>query len=167
MKKSFITLIALSCSLFQIEKVILQIRTCAFKRSGDSPLFTKLIEKMKQDKEQEREAQLQKMLNSENNVNNGNDDEKSKDEPPVKKLKSEETAKDEAKTEKKEGEDEKKDATKDNKPKQLPFNEDKYLRRMDKWCENCRKDIPEPRQAELVMFLHAAKFKVYTSFLMV
>ena len=124
-------------------------------------MFVKLIERMKQSKEQEREAQLQKaekLLSNENNCNNGNDDSKSKDEPPVKKVKSEDGAK--AKTAEKKSDEAVKGEKGDTKPKQLPFNEEKYLRRMDKWCENCRKDIPDPRLSEMVMFLHAVKFKV-------
>ena len=114
-------------------------------------MFTKLVEKIKETKEQERAAQLQK---AEQLASNGSEAEKdsSKDEPPSKKVKSENEKKPEVKTpEKKDG---------DEGSKQPQFDEEKYLRRMDKWCENCRKDMPDPRLSELVMFLHAVKFKV-------
>lgn len=136
----------------EIEKVIVQIRNCSLQRAKDSPMFTKLVEKMKESKEQERAAQLQK---AEELASNGNEADKdaSKDEPPSKKVKSgtENEKKPEAKTpEKKEGEEG---------SKQPQFDEEKYLRRMDKWCENCRKEMPEPKPSELVMYLHAVKFK--------
>lgn len=145
----------------EIEKVIVQIRNCSMKRAGDSPMFQKLVEKIKETKDQERAAQLQKaeqLLTNDSNCNNGNDTEKegSKDEPPVKKVKSgaENDKKTDAKSpEKKDGEASQKEQ------KQPPFNEEKYLRRMDKWCENCRKEMPDPKPSELVMFLHAVKFK--------
>ena len=151
--------------LFQIEKVIVQIRNCSMKRAGDSPMFQKLVEKIKETKDQERAAQLQKaeqLLTNDSNCNNGNDTEKesSKDEPPVKKVKSgaENDKKTDAKSpEKKDGEASQKEQ------KQPPFNEEKYLRRMDKWCENCRKEMPDPKPSELVMFLHAVKFKVWAA----
>ena len=127
------------------------------KRSGDSPMYAKLVEKMKECKEQERAAQ-QKTV--EQLANNGNEAEKeaSKDEPPQKKVKSgTESEKTEKKPEVKAPE--KKEVAEAN-GKHPQFDEEKYLRRMDKWCENCRKDMPDPKPSELVMFLHAVKFKV-------
>lgn len=151
----------------EIEKVIIQIRNCAVKKAVDSPMFAKLVEKMKESKEHQRETELQKaekLLSNETNCNNGNDDakdDKSRDEPPVKKVKAEENdKKTETKTpEKKSEEKPAAKADKKKEVKQLPFNEDKYLRRMDKWCENCRKDIPDPKPAEMVMYLHASRVK--------
>ena len=150
--------------LFQIEKVIIQIRNCSTKRSAESPMYKKLVEKMKETKDQERIAQLQKaekLLSNETNCNNGNDEADSKDEPPVKKVKSGEEKKTDSKTsEWKAVEKEETDKGDKKQKKQLPFNEEKYLRKMDKWCENCRMEIADPKPAELVMYLHAVKLKV-------
>lgn len=151
----------------EIEKVIIQIRNCAVKKTTESPMFTKLVEKMKESKDQERVAQLQKaekLLSNETNCNNGSEDDKSKDEPPVKKKKvkavDDKDKKSDTKTPEKKSDDSEADKSdKKGENKQMPFNEEKYLRRMDKWCENCRKEIPDPRPSELVMYLHAVKLK--------
>lgn len=147
----------------EIEKVIIQIRNCSTKRSAESPMYKKLVEKMKETKDQERIAQLQKaekLLSNETNCNNGNDEADSKDEPPVKKVKSGEEKKTDSKTsEWKAVEKEETDKGDKKQKKQLPFNEEKYLRKMDKWCENCRMEIADPKPAELVMYLHAVKLK--------